>query len=354
MLGKCYLLFRQFIKEEFIIKKRITCWLLFAFLFLVNVLFTNQVDASAGNFSISPLTEKGEFLQQGYYHFVGLPGAKKSASLELKNRTDKKIDIEIEINTAWTNKNGLPSYTSNKNKDSTLTYLIEELVNIEDTVVTIPANGEKIVPIIINYPKAKWEGQVLGGLRLHENNKKEEKKGVENEVAYTVGILLEMENTEQVDYQFRMNNVKANQRNYRNFIEVNLQNMAPKIIKDMIVQTYIYKGNQSKPVYELQSDSFRMAPNSNFDIGVPTGDMPVSPGNYHALLKVEVDNQIYEFSKDFVIEQETAHQLNQSAVNIVGNDNTVIYLIVTIIGLVALLYIIKQFMSRRTCSKLKN
>ena len=319
---------------------------------LVNILFTNKVYAEERGFSVSPLTEEGTFLQEGFYHLIGLPGDKKSVSIELKNGTDEEIDVEAELNTAWTNQNGIPSYTHSSKKDTSLTYLIEELVEIENTVITIPAHGEKIIPITINYPKEKWKGQLLGGLRFHTINEKIEKKGVENEVAYTVGILLEMEHAENTDYHFQMNDVKVDQRNYRNFIEVNLQNKAPKIVKNMEVQTYVYKDKQTKPIYELQSDSFRMAPNSNFDIGIPTGEVPISAGNYHVLLKVKVDGQVYEFSKNFVIEQKKANQLNKTAVNIITKDHTVIYVIISVIGLLIILYIIKVFILKSRTSKM--
>ncbi|EME3582308.1 DUF916 and DUF3324 domain-containing protein [Enterococcus faecium] len=326
---------------------------MFLSIMLVNILFVNKVYAEEGIFSVSPLTEEGSFLQKGYYHFVGLPSDKKSVSLELKNGTDKEIDVEAEINTAWTNQNGIPSYTANDKKDSTLSYSMEDLAEIEESsIITLPAHGEKIIPVTISYPKTKWKGQLLGGLRLHAINGKEERKGVENEVAYTVGILLEMENAENTDYHFQMNDVKVDQRNYRNFIEVNLQNMAPKIVKNMEVKTYVYKDKQTKPMYELQSDSFRMAPNSNFDIGIPTGEVPISAGNYHVLLKVKVDGQVYEFSKNFVIEQKTANQLNKTAVNITTKDHTVRYVIISIIGLLVILYIIKLLILKRRPSKM--
>lgn len=302
-----------------------------------------------GNFSVSPLTQDGETLEKGYYQFLGKPGGNEKVSLELRNNTEKEIKVSLEANTAWTNQNGVPSYTASSEKDSSLNYLIEELINIEQETVTVPKNGKRIVPVTIKYPDSSWKGQLLGGIRVQELTQEETEKGIKNEVVYVIGVLLEMEDADTVKNEFQLNKVTVDQRNYRTYVEMNLQNLAPKIIKQMKVSASVYKENQTKAVYELQSDNFRMAPNSNFNIGVPTGDQPIASGEYRAELQVEADGEVYHFTKKFVVDKKKAADFNRSAVNIDVQDNIAIYWIVSfsvVVGIIVV-YLIKKGLERR-------
>ncbi|EPN3648744.1 TPA: DUF3324 domain-containing protein [Enterococcus faecium] len=147
-----------------------------------------------------------------------------------------------------------------------------------------------------------------------------------------------------------MNKVTVDQRNYRTFIEMNLQNRAPKIVHNMNIVARVYKDGQSEPAYSFQTDNFRMAPNSNFNVGVPTGDIPILPGEYQAILEVTTDEKTYEFNKKFVINRKIANELNYSAVNINTQGYTWVYIAGCFLILIIFLIIVKQLQIKRRCS----
>ncbi|EJF48101.1 cell surface protein, partial [Enterococcus sp. C1] len=96
---------------------------------------------------------------------------------------------------------------------------------------------------------------------------------------YTIGVVLK-ENTKKVSPEMNLLGVKVEQRNSRNYISSNLQNRAPRIIKDLKVEQKIYKKGTDTLVYESSNSNMRMAPNSNFFYGVNLEDKPLKAGEY--------------------------------------------------------------------------
>ncbi|TPR55077.1 DUF916 and DUF3324 domain-containing protein [Enterococcus sp. OL5] len=280
-------------------------------------LFQKMVFAdNVNNFSIQPLNEDGGVNQQGYFHFVGQPGEKHSVSIKVYNSSDEEIKVKATVNPASTNQNGIPSYLSEEEVDPSLVYRMDELVVIEESEIKIPANGSSTINLTIFLPEEDWQGDILGGIRFTQEVDQENQQTVVHEVAYTVGILLNQSDGSSVENELSLKEVNAGQRNYRNYIEANLQNSAATIIHDMSIQSTIVREGSTTPSYTFDAYDLRMAPNSNFDVGIPTGEQSIEAGDYVLKMAVVADEKEYTFEQAFTITSQEARQLNQSAVNI--------------------------------------
>ncbi|TPR55157.1 DUF916 and DUF3324 domain-containing protein [Enterococcus sp. OL5] len=289
------------------------------------------------NFSIQTFDEEGNVNAQGYYHFIGQPGEKREISIKVYNATDETITVKAAVNPASTNENGIPSYLKEEKYDSSLTHRMDQLVKIEEAQRTIPASGSVTLKAVVSFPEEDWTGDILGGIRFTEEVKNTSEQTVVHEVAYTVGVLLNQKDGAAVENDLQLKGITAGQRNYRNFIEANIQNSAAAIVRNMSVESSVVEKRSNATIYTYDAYDLRMAPNSNFNFGIPTGDRPVKAGDYVLKMKVTADGKTYQFEENFTIDASEARQLNQSAVNIDEGTPYLLYLTLGGAGLLVLL-----------------
>ena len=295
---------------------------------------------SMNNFSIEALDSEGNSESQGFYHFVEEPGATQKVFVKVANSSNEEISIKVEVNPASTNQNGIPSYLHQEMYDESLIYKISDLVHTSRERLTVPAGDSEIVEVEIQFPETDWQGDILGGIRFSQESNQPKEKTITHEVAYTIGILLNQKNAAGVENILHLNDVSVGQRNYRNYIEANLQNSAPKIVKDLAVKSEVTRSDSETVLYRSEVSNMRMAPNSNFSFGIPTGDSPIKAGNYLLKLVVVADEKEYEFTKEFSVSAQESQKLNQSAVNVSVESSKILYVILAIVGGIVLLSVL--------------
>ncbi|OQO89257.1 hypothetical protein BH739_01285 [Enterococcus casseliflavus] len=300
----------------------------------------NRVEANENgiSFSVEALTNEGESNQQGFYQLEGKPSESEQLKIKINNLTDTKIIIDVAVNTAFTNQNGIPSYTKAEIPDDTLKYPIETILKLSDGTLVLEPEASQILDVTVDYPTEEWEGQLLGGIRFTEENDQQADTSIIHQVAYTIGVLLTMEEGVLPENSLTLNEVIASQRNYRSFIEANIQNTSPIIVSNMEVNAEIKNLDSSKTIYEYSAIDMRMAPNSNFNLGIPTGNVPLQAGQYKLLIHALADTKEYTWEKEFEISASQARELNQSAVNLESGNNQMLYLIIS--GLLFVLVLI--------------
>ncbi|GAA2877770.1 cell surface protein [Enterococcus casseliflavus] len=307
----------------------------------VNTVYADSSDSI--EFSVEALDENGQSNERGFYHFVGEPGKQEMGHLRIYNSSNQEMRINIEANSAYTNINGIPSYSHNEVIDNTLKHPFHSLVNLNEKKVVLPPNSSQEIKIPINYPNESWDGQILGGIRVTQEKTSDTNQTISNEIAYTIGVLLTQKGKNIPENNLELNEVQAAQRNYRNYIEANMQNTEAVIINELSVEAKIYSVNKEEAVYEYSAQDMRMAPNSNFDLGIPTGDVSIQPGEYRLELTAIADDKEYHFEKKFEIERSKANSLNSSAVNVEENTNNkyvfmVVLVLIVVVGGIILFY----------------
>lgn len=320
--------------------KRKSGFCFIAIALLLSLLSTKvYAENSPTGFSVEALNKNGESVQQGFYHYEGLPGESEEARIRIYNSSSSPIVVDIEVNAASTNQNGVPSYSKSENLDKTLKHPLDTLVELDQNSLTIEPESSKEVRAIIHYPQNEWDGQILGGFRFTQRQEEKKTEAISHEISYTVGVLMNLIDGEQVENDLKLNDINSGQRNFRNFIEANLQNTAPVMIKNLSIDASIYQENDTEAIYKYNVQDLRMAPNSNFDLGIPTGDIPLQAGNYTIEMSILADGKAYNFEKEFQINSDQAKRLNSSAVNLTTERSYLIYVIFSgvIIALIILL-----------------
>jgi hypothetical protein len=263
--------------------------------------------------SVSPLDPVTNEPQSSYYEFEVVPSDVKQFTIRVFNSSNINKEVKIELNDATTNDNGITSYLSKKERDITLKVGFSDIASTESSVISVPANGSSDVPITINTPKEEFDGVILGGVRITEVDSESEKSetSVTGKVAYTVGVVLN-ESGEYIEPEIKLNEVSVEQRNYRNYISANIQNIKPTIIKSLEVKADIYTKDKQK-VYSAERDGMRMAPNSNFNFGISLEDKQIVAGKYLLKLSGEADGIHFSFEREFEILASDADKYNKSS-----------------------------------------
>ncbi|WP_165007463.1 MULTISPECIES: DUF916 and DUF3324 domain-containing protein [unclassified Enterococcus] len=314
---------------------------LFFLIFSIFSISPKVLAEESGGFSVSPLDPETGEVQSSYYDLTVVPDQKLKLQVEIYNSSDKNMKIQVETNTASTNNNGITSYLKTEQQDSSLKVAFDKIAKAETEQVNVPAKGTAVANINIEIPKDAFKGEILGGLRFTEikteEEKKQQKNAVENNIAYTIGVLLH-ESDEEVAPEMALNKVFTEQRNSRNYISANLQNKAPRIIRELTVKAQVYQKGTDKLSYEASNDAMRMAPNSNFNFGISLENKKFIPGEYTMKISGTADGEPFDFSQDFTITAKEAKEYNKNSVFITDEPKTNYLLYV--LGILLLIFIV--------------
>lgn len=318
-------------------------------LLLCLISFKTSAQANELTFSVTPIIPTNQINQKvGYFDLLLKKNATQTVIVKLKNTSNKSIVIKTNIKAAKTNTNGVVDYNNTKIKpDSTLKNNIEGLVEVPATTY-LKSGEEKSLPITIRLPANELDGVVAGGINFKDvsNQTKGDKpntKGmaINNTYSFQLGLLMrtnqkKINDDQRVKDGLKLINVRPNQRNFRNVIDVNFQNPLPAYLNQLTVNAKICKKGRRKIIYARNVSLMQMAPNSNFDYSILLGNgQKMIPGKYTVIVdaystlnqfgRYSVKNEQavtqryqyhWHFKKDFVITAPQAHKFNQSDVTI--------------------------------------
>lgn len=311
--------------------------------------FNNTAIAAEMNFSVNTVIPDNQIdKSKTYFNLKMNSNQQQDIMVTLKNDTKKDITVEVGVNTAKTNSNGVVEYGKSSIKnDSSLKYDISNIVKGPSSVV-IPASSSKNVAFHITMPKESFDGILLGGLTFQQKssevNQDKAKNGttVQNEYSYAVAILLK-ETDKVVNPNLNLLQVNPGQINYRNVINAELQNDQSVLMSKVSVDAKIYSKNGKKPVYTSIKSDMQIAPNSHLTYPISLNGTSMKAGGYTLKMKVTAtaNKQVkkWTFTKDFTIKSKQARDLNKSDVDVKANTNNSNWLYI-VIGVALLIIII--------------
>lgn len=339
--------------------KKIVISLVLLFLILLP---TTVVNADSTPLSVKAILPDNQFNKEvSYYHLMMEPGAKQDIDVQLFNSSDKEMTALVTLTAATTNDNGLLDYNlPDKKFDKSLLHPFPEIASTPKEV-KVPANQDVMTKISIEMPSEEYSGIILGGINImakkeEEKNDKEKKSGgmkIENEMNYALGVVL-VENEELVPTDMKFMKVYASQIMGNNTTKVTLQNPTMAVMENVSFKAEIYAEGTDTVLYGVEKEGYRMAPNSNFDFGIPIGQERYRAGKYRLKMIATTDpknpedgeKQTWEFDQPFEIKREEADKLNASAVDI-PKDYTMYYIIGAVLAIVLILVLILVVITRK-------
>lgn len=275
--------------------------------------------SSAGGFYYEVVKPENQVNQEaGYFDLRMKPGQQQTVHINFTNNKSSDITLEIGLNGAKTNQNGVIEYGQTELKnDPSLKYPFEEVVSAPEELL-LPAETTTKLELNVAMPKEKFDGVIAGGIYFQMKEKDaEETSGVVHKTAYMVGMLL-TENDTKVAPDLQLNDVYPKLRNYRGAIYVDFSNVTATFIGGITVDTSIAAKNKPKEVlYDSKTAGMEMAPNSYLTYPVSLNGNPYVAGDYIADITVTSGEKEWKWKKEFTITQEEADKLNEEDVGLI-------------------------------------
>lgn len=334
--------------------------------------WTTLGEASEFQFSVNPTIPANQVDKtKTYFDLQMNKNQRQTLEVVLRNDTEKAVKVDLGIDNATTNSNGVVEYGKRAIKqDSSLRYALSELTEYPETV-TIEAQSEKKVAIQVQMPDQAFDGVIAGGITFKEHQEaqttatNEQKKGVSitNEYAYVVALLLR-QTTKKVAPEVVLHDVTPSQKNARNVILANLQNTQATYVNQVKVQAEITRKGSQKVLYQATNKQMQIAPNSNFDYPVALNGKKLEAGKYRIKVTVygnqdpagsyqdsENPKEHYQnrwvLEKDFEIKADTAKALNEKDVSLKQDYRWVFWLIGALLLMLLLLILLLLWRKKR-------
>lgn len=303
----------------------------------VLMLFNRQaIYASELSFNVEPMIPENQVDKtKTYFDLKTEPNMEETIKVNIYNNSDQDIVVEPVVKTATTNLNGVVEYgESLTTPNQSIPYQIENLVIPNEKEMTIPKKGSYEAQFVIKMPPKEFRGILAGGITLKEKETVQpttETKGmaVENQYAYVVAVILHG-NEEEVPKELNLTNVESGQVNYRNVINLALENPQSRYINQLSIQAEVTKKGRKKVLYNSKKEHMQMAPDSKFNYPISLDGKKLKAGNYTVKIKANSQDESWELTKDFKVSEKEAKRLNSKDVSI-KKDQTKLYYFVGIL-----------------------
>nr|WP_277988592.1 DUF916 and DUF3324 domain-containing protein [Enterococcus sp. MSG2901] len=298
----------------------------------------NLVEASSPDFSVQAVLPESQTNEDvSYFDLTLEPKQEETLAVQVTNNSEEEMALDIGVNTATTNSNGVINYGFNEAEpDATLPINFAEIVELEEQSITLDAKETRTIEAKVIMPEQSFDGILLGGITVSEQVPESESQ-ITNRFSYSLAVVIN-QTDQDVSPTVDLTQVTVDQRNRRSFVVGSIQNQAPMILNDVQVEAQVFEEGNETPIYVETRGDMRMAPNSTLPFGISTGTKPLQAGNYRLKMVVASGEEEWEFEKDFTITAQKARELNEQAVNLETNQ-TSLYLAIAS-GVVVLLLLV--------------
>jgi len=248
-----------------------------------------------------------------YFDLKMKASQKQTIEVEIWNLTGQEIQVEPQVHTAATNKNGVVEYVNGEIlPDDTLPYQMEEIVTCDD-LVTVPAEGKTVLELQIQMPKKKYKGILAGGITFRlvgdaeiEEADSDDGFAIQNTYSYVIGVVLR-EGKKELQPKLVLNDVFYGEEEGLPVISANIQNIIAAYVDDLKVEARVTRKGTTGTLYQTTKEDMRMAPNSNFDFPIDLNGTSLKEGEFTLYLNVTTAQKEWNWEKDFTIGSDTAH-----------------------------------------------
>ncbi|WP_318765247.1 DUF916 and DUF3324 domain-containing protein [Lactiplantibacillus carotarum] len=245
-------------------------------------------------------------------------GKSQTLKTVIYNTTNRDIQVETAIHTAYTNKNGAIEYvTPAKKYDSSLKYKMSDITKITGTkTVTVPANGSKTVVAQVKMPEQSFNGVILGGWYFKRVDEKvtgsvKGAMNLKNQYSYVIGLKYSSGTIPQPT--MKLGSVKAGLIDYHRGITATLRNPSAVIIPNLTSKTTLTSKNSGKVVKKLSQKNIQMAPNTSYAYPMYFGSSKLQAGKYHLHMVIKNSEHKWTFDRDFTVSSADAKKYNKTA-----------------------------------------
>lgn len=327
--------------------------------------FSHQVNAADGNSNIqkvplSVIPVQNEYQvnkNTGFYDLELQPGQKTQLQMKLANTDTKAIVVKMQAISSTTDNGSHISYAEpDKSKDNSLTHPLSSLIKIPKAYekLTIPARTTALFHMPLTMPAQKFNGVVLGAIRVTPVVKASKTSGLHNTYGYSVAVRLSNGLGEQPD--LRLTNLAVTHDFAGTNVDVSLQNFKAAMLRNGKLDTRVTKRGQNRTLKALQVNKASAAPNSTWTVSTPW-DGAVAPGDYTMHVTYTTTDpqfsgtKVWKFSRNFHISTVDAARYNLTNLNIPWWVYAILAVILLLLIVVIILLIKRRKGDKRRVEK---
>ncbi|BDR59580.1 DUF916 and DUF3324 domain-containing protein [Xylocopilactobacillus apicola] len=332
----------------------------FRIIFAINIfflaIFLNEkfVRADGVPFDVSVITPENQVDGiNGWFNVKVKPGDRQIFQLNVNNRSNQKIRVEVVPTDATTANSGERAYIPFSGQvDPSLKYRFPKLTQ-KSKKITIPAQDSKLVTFTVDVPKGAKNQMIMGGFFVNQigNNSekqtisKTQKQKVQLRSYYNYTIAAVMKIGKMPAPNLKLSSIAPGfQGGYAAF-GARIQNEKANYISDVTVDAQVTKKGSQKIVTSRKQSGVAMAPNSSFTYYMQLGKFSVSPGVYHLNLDARGAGKKWHFSKDFEVTRSQAKDLNNNNL-LLPKSYLWLYILIAVVVLVLFVGVVIFFYFR--------
>ncbi|TPR26292.1 DUF916 domain-containing protein [Apilactobacillus micheneri] len=322
--------------------------MLICLLFFFSI-FSINVHAAGFSFSASPVQPENE--NSSYFNLKSQPDQTHQLKVKLTNSGDSKMTVHAKANTALTNDGMDVNYASNDvtKFDSSMRYPLSKLTTDGDKHdISVPAKSDVTTTFNIKAPASDFNGTVLGSLTFTSDPESSGNKGnvkINNAYSYVIPVVIHQGSKAKP----RLNAIKADGKviNGINTFYMHFQNNQPVLMTGVEADNAVYTAdgysNRDKPLYSNKKKNGSIAPNTSFNMLLPT-NKSFKSGDYVFVSKVYWGDHFWKYVKHFHMSISKAYEDNKNATNANNNDiwmwimGIIIAILVLIIVVISIIY----------------
>ena len=321
------------------VKKGLLRFFMFIFLGILSIfsIFANE----GVYFSVSSIIPENQINKNlSYFNLKVAPSSSQELKVKIFNNKKHEIKVKAMITPATTCRNGFISYTNLTSYDESLKYPLPDILKLEQSEYTVPAEGSVTATALLSMPQEHFDGIILGGLVFTKADDSSEatrenqmSAKIENEYQYVVGVMLS-ENDNKVTANMNLKYIKSTLANYHTNLAINLQNDTPVIIPNLKISGTVYKKGNSEVYKFTEKENIKMAPNSNFDFMVDWQNHKFEAGEYRVHVVAQNGEYFWEWDENFTITPEQVNDINKDAVDLISAIPNWVYIVLAILILI--------------------
>lgn len=237
---------------------------------------------------------------------------------ELKNNTDKPLNILIKPLNALTSPNGVIQYTVEDSTENSI--LIDEAYSLSDYIgvidnITIEPKARQRIRFLVDIPKTTdIEGTILGaiGFQVTEEGDVQEQDDIQfqidNETSVTMGVQINFDTDRDADFEVHDPYVDKMPSYYAIRLPVTLH--APLIMRDIVLDYEVFDRNE-RLLFDNKREEFKFAPNTKANIRIPWEYESIEKGKMYRIKgELRYDDEIIPFDKTFKFEDDKVSSPN--------------------------------------------
>lgn len=279
--------------------------------------------ANPVGFTVKAILTGAQRRDVSYFDLIVAPATEHTIEIEVQNHLSEPLTLEITLNDATSNSNGLISYNEAADEkaeadgfaalaDMALETLPvgegEAILAVQENRIVLAAGASARIPVVITAPDEPIDGQLLGGIvvtRIDEDES-EGASAMAVKSVYSYALAVQLQSDAQVDVEpaFSLNAVEASSIAGWPGLTVSIKNEAPLVVTGARMRLRLYAVGEGAPLLDEVRGPISMAPRSvlPYALVLPDG-LTLAPGDYRLVVDWTYDDHTREMEAVFSVSE---------------------------------------------------